>query len=153
MNNWTISEESKKMLAELKPMVESIRLPKKVTRCKYCNDIIAVFNTTKNIYCDYWCEEMARTKLEVRRCTCGNTVEPYLFKTGKRKGEPSGKFHKYCKSCTPPKKTKIVTCIDCDIPVQYYINKTGKRVGQSTGKYPKRCDNCKQKGHESLIKN
>jgi hypothetical protein len=56
MNNWTISEEAKKMLAELKPLIElNVQLPSKVRRCKNCLKILTGATKYKAVYCDEWC--------------------------------------------------------------------------------------------------
>lgn len=109
MNNWTISEEAKKMLAELKPLIElNVQLPLKVYRCKYCSNIIVGHKKYKAVYCDEWCKGQTKLSIESGECEkCKGEVYPYVFMSGKRIGQSTHRFPKFCETCKPIKHYKI----------------------------------------------
>lgn len=112
MNNWTISEESKQLLRELKPLIEKhIHLPPKVYKCKYCSKILEIQDVSRINYCDDWCKEMAlegrRSKTKRRTCVkCDEPVQPYM---NKKRNQVSSVYAKYCDKCSPVKQRKYNT--------------------------------------------
>lgn len=94
-----ISPSAKKLL---KPIVYVL--------CKYCRCEINKNNTPRSLlnksYCSEWCWEIDNPPKIKKVCSCGNSIAPHYYKSGKKKGQSASLYPKFCEECIKVGKHK-----------------------------------------------